>query len=129
MSEYFCQFHQRWMVDVSDHPLFGRLKSGGRKWVQKARVVMAEKLNRRLLPSEIVHHRDEDSTNDEPENLEVKTRGGHLKAHDPGQFADWSKKSDEAKARCTPEWRAAVSERVKRQHAEGKFGRQTWREK
>lgn len=31
-----------------------------------------------------------------------------------------------AKARCTTEWRAAVSERVKDQHKRGKFGRQTW---
>lgn len=30
--------------------------------------------------------------------------------------------ADKAKARCTPEWRAAVSERVKRQHEEGRFG-------
>jgi group I intron endonuclease len=30
--------------------------------------------------------------------------------------------SEKAKARCTPEWRAAVSARVKKQHAEGKFG-------
>lgn len=30
--------------------------------------------------------------------------------------------SESAKARCSPEWRAAVSERVKRQHAEGRFG-------
>lgn len=35
--------------------------------------------------------------------------------------------SRKAIARCTPEWRAAVSARVKKQHAEGKFGRSTWR--
>ena len=28
--------------------------------------------------------------------------------------------------RCTPEWRAAVSARVKEQHKRGKFGRATW---
>lgn len=34
-----------------------------------------------------------------------------------------------AKNRCTPEWCAAVSERVKAQHKAGKFGRRTWRKK
>ena len=30
--------------------------------------------------------------------------------------------SEKAKARCTPEWRAVVSERVKKQHEDGRFG-------
>lgn len=34
-----------------------------------------------------------------------------------------------AKERCSPEWRATVSERVKAQHKAGKFGRKTWRTK
>lgn len=29
--------------------------------------------------------------------------------------------SEKAKARCTPEWRAAVSKRVRQQHADGRF--------
>lgn len=36
--------------------------------------------------------------------------------------ASKAKASAAAKNRCTPTWRAAVSERVKRQHAEGRFG-------
>jgi group I intron endonuclease len=33
-----------------------------------------------------------------------------------------------SKSRCTPQWRKAVSERVKRQHAAGKLGQTTWSE-
>lgn len=36
--------------------------------------------------------------------------------------------SESSKARCTDEWKEAVSDRVKRQHSEGKFGRPTWSE-
>lgn len=36
--------------------------------------------------------------------------------------------SVKAKARCTEEWKEAVSERVKRQYEEGKFGPKTWTE-
>ena len=35
--------------------------------------------------------------------------------------------SVKAKARCTTAWRAAVSARVKLQHAKGKLGRATWK--
>lgn len=46
---------------------------------------------------------------------------GHILPEDP-------KRGLRAKERCTPEWRAAVSERVKAQHAAKKFGRATWSE-
>lgn len=36
------------------------------------RVVMSEKLGRLVLPHEIVHHKDEDKTNNHPDNLELK---------------------------------------------------------
>lgn len=45
----------------------------------------------------------------------------------------WSEESKincavKAIARCTPEWREAVSERVKQQHEKGMFGAKTWSE-
>ena len=46
------------------------------------RVVAAEKLRRKLLPSEVVHHRDEDKTNNNPDNLMVfKTTADHTAYH------------------------------------------------
>lgn len=46
------------------------------------------------------------------------------------KWTEASKKngSEKALARCTPEWRAAVSARVKAQHAAKKFGSATWSE-
>lgn len=45
------------------------------------RVVAENKLGRLLEPGEVVHHRDEDKTNDSPENLEPKTQADHARDH------------------------------------------------
>lgn len=57
------------------------------------RKIMEDHLGRKLLPTEIVHHKDEDKTNNDISNLEVVTRSGHMKTHnkdrkrnDKGQF-------------------------------------------
>lgn len=49
--------------------------SGPRKYRPVSRRIMEEVLNRPLLPSEVIIHLDYDSSNDDPNNLEVKTRG------------------------------------------------------
>lgn len=38
-------------------------------------------MGRLLLPGELVHHRDEDKTNNDISNLEVKTRAQHSREH------------------------------------------------
>ena len=45
------------------------------------RVVMEEKLGRKLESWEIVHHIDGDKWNNSPENLEVMTQSEHMKLH------------------------------------------------
>jgi hypothetical protein len=42
-----------------------------RGYAYEHRVVAEQKLGRRLLPGEVVHHRDGDKQNNAPENLEV----------------------------------------------------------
>lgn len=42
-----------------------------RGYAYEHRVVAEEKLGRRLLPGEIAHHKDEDKTNNHPDNIEV----------------------------------------------------------
>ena len=42
------------------------------------RVVSEQVLGRKLLPNEIVHHRDGDKWNNDPSNLVVMTQSEHL---------------------------------------------------
>lgn len=44
-------------------------------------VLCENKEGRRMLPTEIVHHIDEDKRNDTPQNLEFKDRGVHTRDH------------------------------------------------
>lgn len=45
------------------------------------RVLVENKLGRLLAPNEEVHHIDENKQNDDPENLEVKTKAEHCGYH------------------------------------------------
>lgn len=45
------------------------------------RLVMEEKLGRKLLSSEIVHHVNECKRDNEPDNLELTTRSEHARMH------------------------------------------------
>jgi hypothetical protein len=48
------------------------------------RVVAEEKIGRPLQPGEVVHHRDEDKLNNDPDNLEVlESQSDHVKIHVP----------------------------------------------
>jgi group I intron endonuclease len=58
-------------------------------------------------------------------NVQPNARSGLGSKRDP---ANHDARSAKASARCTKEWRAAVSARVIKQHAEGNFGASTWTE-
>lgn len=61
-----------------DHPY---AKRGG--MVQEHRAVVEDRLGRYLEPHEVVHHRDENPSNNAPENLELVSRAEHVRIHNP----------------------------------------------
>jgi hypothetical protein len=44
-------------------------------------VLMEERLGRRLMPDECVHHIDRNRSNNDPNNLALVTRSGHMRLH------------------------------------------------
>lgn len=50
-------------------------------YVMQHRLVIERSLGRYLLPTELVHHINEDKQDNRLENLEIKTRSTHMKHH------------------------------------------------
>ncbi len=59
------------------------VKQGGR---HQHRVVAEQVLGRKLMPGEVVHHRDDNGHNNSPENLKVTTQSHHIKIHWPAMM-------------------------------------------
>jgi len=79
------------MVKAPDHPQATR--DG---YVRQHRLVVERELGRFLLPAEIVHHRDGDPTNNDPDNLEVfATQADHMR-HE--WATNWYPRIDELRA-------------------------------
>jgi hypothetical protein len=52
-----------------------------REGVREHRLVMEQILGRKLLHNEVVHHKDHNKRNNDPSNLEVKTKSEHASLH------------------------------------------------
>lgn len=63
-------------------------ENGGRRARREHRLIMQEHLGRRLEPWELVHHKDENPSNNEISNLEIKTWGDHAAHHHTGARRD-----------------------------------------
>jgi len=53
----------------------------GGRYLYAHRILAQRWLGRKLAPNEVVHHIDNDGTNNRPFNLQVTTRSKHSKAH------------------------------------------------
>lgn len=58
-----------------------KYEDGSKKTILWHREVMERRLGRPLLSSELVHHKDEDKRNNDPDNLEVTNRVKHGQHH------------------------------------------------
>lgn len=82
---YLAQFYEgithkddyTYVTLAPDDPFYVMATNRGR--VLEHRLVMARKLGRPLLPSEIVHHKDGDKGNNKVGNLELTTTFEHMK--------------------------------------------------
>jgi len=82
-----------------DHP---EANSGG--YVREHRLVAEQMLGRRLLPTEVVHHKNDVPDDNRPDNLQVfDTNADHLRATLAGKCPKW-----------TPEGRQRILESVRR---------------
>ena len=74
-------------------------KGDPRGYAPEHRIVMHQKLRRKLRPGEVVHHIDEDNTNNAPDNLQLFPKNAdHLAETLKGKVPNWT---PEGKARMT----------------------------
>ena len=69
-------------VRIHNHPLFS-----DKTRVYEHRLVMAESLGRPLLRSELVHHKNENTLDNQIDNLEIMMCGEHTAYHRLGKHA------------------------------------------
>lgn len=87
-------------VDGPHGYLIRALRKGDmRGYAPVHRIVMHDKLGRRLLPNEVVHHLDGEILNNEPDNLDLyQNNTDHLRETLKGKVPNWT---PEGKARMT----------------------------
>lgn len=96
-----------WRVRIRPHRFFSGRVVGGGLYVRRSRAVMSSVLGRALLPSEHVHHKNEDRDDDSPSNLELLNAADHNAHHKFG-------------FQHTEQTKAQISGSLKRAYTEGR---------
>ena len=80
--------HPRWKGGTTTHREYVLVSVPGHPYawtrgfyVKRSRLVMEKYLGRYLKPEELIHHINEDRTDDRIENLQIVTRSEHRKIH------------------------------------------------
>lgn len=100
------------MVYSPDHPIVANRRS---KMVREHRLIAERILGRLLTPKEVVHHKDDDHSNNDPSNLVVyASNAEHLAQTIAGQVPNWTEEGKQKirersakKRRSTPLPRSA----------------------
>lgn len=95
---------------------YKRIRVSRTQTVDEHRLVMAEKLGRALTSEEIVHHRNENKRDNEPDNLELTNRPEHARTHLIGTHRSEETKrriSVAMKGKALPHWAVLSDEKVR----------------
>jgi len=92
-------------VRILEHHLFDAVVKLGCQQIKKSRVVMTSILGRKLLITELVHHKNENREDDSPDNLEIISADCHNKHHKIG-----TKHSDKSKTKISIGMKQAFKE-------------------
>lgn len=94
-----------WRVRIRPHPLFRAVNVSGGLYVRRNRAVMTSILGRALSRNEHVHHKNEDRSDDSPDNLELISPAEHNRHHKFG-----TRHSAETRQRISLGLKSAIAE-------------------